>query len=109
MGFISLSYLFGDAASREFMAQLIGAGMGWRGIFFTAAGMLSVLLVVNFLLLKETPAGLGLPEPPANPANLFGAAGETPKPPSLRALLAAFSRSPTFWLVCVLSLGVTIL
>ena len=33
MGIISLSYLFGDAASRQFMAVLIARGMGWRGVF----------------------------------------------------------------------------
>ena len=32
MGIISLSYLFGDAASRQFMAILIGHGVGWRRI-----------------------------------------------------------------------------
>jgi sugar phosphate permease len=36
MGVISLSYLFGDAASREFMSVLIGAGLGWRGVFYAA-------------------------------------------------------------------------
>jgi OPA family glycerol-3-phosphate transporter-like MFS transporter len=109
MGFISLSYLFGDAASREFMALLIGAGLGWRGIFLTAAVTLAAVLAINLLLLKETPADLGFPEPPANPANLFGVAGETHRPSGLRALLAAFAHSPVFWLVCLLSLGVTIL
>ncbi|MGO9403403.1 MAG: MFS transporter [Terriglobales bacterium] len=32
MGIISLSFLFGDAISRTFMAWLIGHGLGWRGI-----------------------------------------------------------------------------
>jgi OPA family glycerol-3-phosphate transporter-like MFS transporter len=109
MGVISLSYLFGDAASREFLARLIDAGFGWRGLFFAAAGTLALLLLVNLLLLKETPGRLGFPEPPANPANLFGASGETPKPARLSALLGTFARSPAFWMVCLLSLGVTIL
>ncbi len=109
MGLISLSYLFGDAASREFMAMLIGGGMGWRGIFLTAAAVLAVLLILNLLLLRETPSELGFAEPPTNPANLFGVAGEKHKPSSLSALLATFGRSPAFWLVCLLSLGSTIL
>jgi sugar phosphate permease len=33
MGFISLSYLFGDAAARRFMGWLIEHGIGWRGVF----------------------------------------------------------------------------
>jgi OPA family glycerol-3-phosphate transporter-like MFS transporter len=31
MGIISLSYLFGDAASRAFLGGLISVGFGWRG------------------------------------------------------------------------------
>ena len=109
MGVVSLSYLFGDAASREFMARLIDAGLGWQGVFFAASATLALLLVLNLVLLQETPARLGFPEPPANPANLFGAAGESPKPASLGSLRAAFARSPAFWIVCLLSLCVTTL
>jgi OPA family glycerol-3-phosphate transporter-like MFS transporter len=109
MGFVSLSYLFGDAASREFMARLIDAGWGWQGVFFAAAGTLAILLLLNLSLLKETPARLGFPEPPANPANLFAETAETSRPESLRFLLGTFARSPAFWIVCMLSLCVTIL
>ena len=38
MGAISLSYLFGDAAARQFMGFLIGHGFGWRAVFQVAAG-----------------------------------------------------------------------
>jgi OPA family glycerol-3-phosphate transporter-like MFS transporter len=107
MGIISLSYLFGDAASREFMARLIDAGFGWRWVFVAAAGALAFLCLLNLILLKETPEQLGIPEPPANPANLFGEKGETAKPAGFAPLLGAFARSPVFWIVCLLSLGVT--
>jgi OPA family glycerol-3-phosphate transporter-like MFS transporter len=106
MGIISLSYLFGDAASREFMSMLISAGLGWRGVFYTAAATLGVVLMMNLLLLKESPARIGFSEPPANPANLFG---ESLASESLRSLLRTFARSGAFWLVCLLSCGVTIL
>jgi len=109
MGIISLSYLFGDAAAREFMARLIDAGFGWRGVFLAAAGTLALLLLLNLMLLKETPARLGFPEPPANPANLFREERESARPAGLASLLGTFARSPAFWLVCLLSLGVTIL
>jgi OPA family glycerol-3-phosphate transporter-like MFS transporter len=109
MGIISLSYLFGDAASREFMSLLIGAGLGWRAVFFTAAATLAGLLLLNLIFLKETPERLGYAEPPANPANLFHVEGETPKPQSLRSLLGTYARSGVFWLVCLLSCGITIL
>jgi sugar phosphate permease len=38
MGTISLSYLFGDAAARQFMGFLIGYGFGWRAVFQVAGG-----------------------------------------------------------------------
>ena len=109
MGIISLSYLFGDAAAREFMSVLIAHGLGWRGVFYAAAATLAILLILNALLLKETPAKLGFAEPRVNPANLFKEEGEQHRPQSFRALLGVFARSHTFWLVCLLSLGVTLL
>lgn len=109
MGVISLSFLFGDAAARQLMALLIANGLGWRGVFFAAAAVLGALLLANVLLLRETPRSLGFAEPQVNPANLFKAAGEEHRPKSFRALLGTFGRSPVFWLVCVLSLGVTLL
>jgi len=109
MGIVSLSFLFGDAASREFMSWLIAAGLGWRGIFCAAAATLSLLLLVNLVLLKETPERVGCPEPPANPANLFQSEGDRHTPESLRSLLSTFARSRVFWLVCLLSCGITIL
>jgi OPA family glycerol-3-phosphate transporter-like MFS transporter len=109
MGIISLSYLFGDAASRELMSALMGAGLGWRGIFYVAGATLAVLLLINLALLNETPERIGYPEPPPNPANLFQSEGEKHTPESLRSLLGTFARTGVFWLVCLLSCGVTIL
>jgi OPA family glycerol-3-phosphate transporter-like MFS transporter len=91
------------------MSILIGAGLGWRGVFFAAAATLGVLLLLNLLLLKESPERIGYPEPPANPANLFRAEGEKHQPESLSSLLRTFARSGVFWLICLLSCGVTIL
>jgi sugar phosphate permease len=109
MGVVSLSYLFGDAASREFMSILIGAGFGWRGLFYAAAATLGVFLLLNLVWLKETPLRIGFPEPPANPANLFRSEGEKPIPQTMGSLLRTFGRSGVFWLVCSLSCGITIL
>ncbi len=108
MGIISLSYLFGDALSRQFMGALIAHGFGWRGVFYSAGGVLAALLLINWLLLKESPRDLGLPEPAVNPANLFRQAGGQHTPASVRSLLQTFGRSRVFWLVCVLSLGMTL-
>ena len=108
MGVISLSYLFGDAASREFMALLIGGGLGWKALFLMTAAVLFVLFLLNVVLLKESPAQLGLAEPRPNPANLYGREGEKPKPADLMSLVRPLLRSKTFWLVCLMSLGMTL-
>ncbi|MGA3202766.1 MAG: MFS transporter [Bryobacteraceae bacterium] len=109
MGLISLSYLFGDAAARQFMAILIAHGLGWRGVFFAAAAVLGVLLLLNVIFLRETPQSRGLAEPEANPASLFHATGDAPRPTNLRSLLKTFAVSPVFWLVCLISVGVTLM
>jgi OPA family glycerol-3-phosphate transporter-like MFS transporter len=108
MAFISLSYLFGDAASRRFMGVLISRGMGWRALFVTTAAVLATLLVVCAVLLRESPAGTGEAEPVENPANLFQRS-ESGRPEGLKQLLRPFFSSNVFWLACTLSLGTTIL
>jgi OPA family glycerol-3-phosphate transporter-like MFS transporter len=109
MALISLSFLFGDAAARQFMAVLISKGMGWRGVFMTTAIVLFLLLVICALLLRESPAQIGEPEPSVNPSNLFSQATVTDRPRGLRQLLQPFFGSSVFWLACALSLGTTIL
>lgn len=108
MGVISLSFLFGDAASRQFMAVLIAHGAGWRGVFLAGGGTLSVLLVLNLLLLKESPRDVGLEEPATNPLNVFKEEGEKHTPSGLKELLGPLLGSGVFWLVCLLSFGFTI-
>jgi OPA family glycerol-3-phosphate transporter-like MFS transporter len=108
MGIMSLSFLFGDAASRQFLSILIGWGLGWRTMFLTAAGTLFLVFLLNYFLLRETPKDVGLEEPHTNPLNLFKSEGEDPAPRSLKDLLGPLVRSGAFWLVCLLSLGVTL-
>jgi OPA family glycerol-3-phosphate transporter-like MFS transporter len=109
MAILSLSYLFGDAVARGFLGLLISRGMGWRAVFITAACTLLGLLAASVWLLKETPTLLGLPEPPADPSSLYGEAGAEVTPPGIVALLGPLLRSPAFGLVCLLSLGLTLL
>jgi len=109
MAVVSLSFLFGDAAARQFMALLIAAGLAWRSVFVVDAVMLSIILVVCFFLLRESPASIGEAEPPSNPANLFAAEGTDDKPRGLGGLLRPLLGSVVFWLACALSLGTTIL
>jgi sugar phosphate permease len=109
MGVISLSYLFGDALARSFMGRLFAEGLSWRGVFMVAGAILGILLIINFILIRESPQALGLPEPATNPDNLFGPLGEDPHPDAAGPLWATLARSPAFWIVCVMSLGVTML
>jgi sugar phosphate permease len=109
MGVVSLSYLFGDAAARWFMGRLLEAGFEWRGVFWIAGGGLFCLFLANAIALKESPVDIGEPEPPANPANVFGEQGERPAPQGLRQLLLPLLASPEFLVVCCLSLGLTLL
>jgi OPA family glycerol-3-phosphate transporter-like MFS transporter len=109
MGILALSYLFGDAACRTLMSELIRAGLGWRGVFYAAAGTLGVLLAINLIWLRESPQRIGCQEPPANPDNLFHSEAHLHQPQSLGSLLKTFAKSSAFWLVCALSCGLTIL
>jgi OPA family glycerol-3-phosphate transporter-like MFS transporter len=107
MGVISVSYLFGDAASRYFMGFLIHQGVGWRSVFFIAGGTLAVILLLNLVLLRESRTELGFSAPEVNPLNLFSEA-KPERVPSAMELLRPLSRSYAFWLVCALSFGTTI-
>jgi sugar phosphate permease len=108
MGIISLSFLFGDAASRVFLAWLIGKGLGWRGIFVVAAGTLFSLFLVNLVLLKETPLAIGESEPPANPQSIIVAQDEPDSYRDLWPILKPLFLDSGFWLVCFLSFTFTL-
>src|SRR5215813_181249 len=108
MAIISLSYLFGDAAARQFMAILIAKGFSWREVFYAAGGTLAVIWLVTFFVLKETPVDIGQPEPEINPHNLYGQAGDKPVPAGLPELLRPMLLSSKFRLACLLSLGFTL-
>ena len=109
MGVLSLSYLFGDAASRGIMSLLLAHGVGWRGLFAAGALLLGVILLANVMLLRETPASYQLRAPAANPLNLFSHSQTPDQQPRLAAIFRTLLRSYAFWLVCGLSLGTTLL
>jgi sugar phosphate permease len=107
MGVLSLSYLFGDAVSRGIMSLLLAQGFGWRGIFATGAGLLSIILLGNVLFLRESPLAYHLPAPEENPLNLFSDTAIAR--PGMAAIFRTLLSSYAFWLVCGLSLGTTLL
>jgi sugar phosphate permease len=106
IGILSLSYLVGDWAARKSMTALLEHGFGWRALFFFAAAVAGVFLLANGALLRESRVEAGFPEAQANPLNLY-AASES-RPASIRELLLPLLRSRAFLLVCLLSLGCTI-
>jgi sugar phosphate permease len=65
MGLLSLSYLVGDIVAKLALGQLLLLGVGWRGIFGAAAGVLAVVALYNWLTLADAPASVGLEAPPA--------------------------------------------
>jgi OPA family glycerol-3-phosphate transporter-like MFS transporter len=109
MGVLSLSYLFGDAASKFFLASLLDFGLSWRQLFFISAAVLATWWVVCFCFLKESPAEVGLQEGEANPANVFGKEGEEARPTGVLSVLVPLLRSRSFLYVCVLSMTFTLL
>jgi sugar phosphate permease len=106
IGILSISYLIGDAGARAAMGMLIERGVGWRGVFYFAAAVATVLWVANALMLRESRAELGYPEAKTNPLNVFGASESAPE--GLAALLLPLLRNRAFLLVCLLSFGTTI-
>lgn len=106
MGFLSLSFLVGDAAARPLMGSLIQHGYGWRSLFYFAAAVAGCILLLNLLFLRESSVEAGYPEPEVNPLNLF--ADSDSKPQSAWAFLKPLLFSRGFILVCLLSLGCTL-
>jgi len=107
IGILSISYLIGDAAARQWMGMLIQRGVGWRPLFYLAAGIAGLLWIANWAFLRESRIDAGYEEAKPNPLNLF-AASET-RPVRLRDILLPLVRSRAFVLVCALSLGCTII
>jgi sugar phosphate permease len=107
IGILSISYLVGDAAARQSMGALIGHGFGWRSLFFYAAAVAGVMLVLNAAWLRESRALAGYDEAKANPLNLYAESESRPR--SVRELFGPLLRSRAFLVVCLLSLGCTII
>lgn len=108
MAVVSMSYLFGDAAVRWSMGELLSAGFGWRGLFVVVALVLAGLAGLSAWALRESPAERDLPEPEAHPENLFGE-NESGVPPSFGTLASTLLSSRAFWLICAISFALTLL
>ena len=107
IGILSISYLVGDAAARQWMGMLIEHGFGWRTLFYFAAAVVGLCFAVNYFFLRESRLDAGFIEAKPNPLNLF--ASSESRPQGLRELLLPLVRSRAFLVVCLLSLGCTII
>ena len=107
IGILSISYLVGDAAARQWMGMLMEHGFGWRSLFYFAGAVAGVFLGINYFFLRESRIDAGYVEATPNPLNLFAATESRPK--SVAQLLLPLLRSRAFLLVCLLSLGCTII
>jgi OPA family glycerol-3-phosphate transporter-like MFS transporter len=107
IGILSISYLVGDAAARQWMGMLMEHGFGWRSLFYFAGAVAGLFLVINYFFLRESRIDAGYVEATPNPLNLFAATESRPK--SVAQLLLPLMRSRAFLLVCILSLGCTII
>ena len=105
VGILSVSYLIGDAAARQWMSVLIHEGM---------AGALSItwpprsrgFFLSPTLCCCASPAASWVTEATPNPLNLYGASDT--RPAGVAALVLPLLKSRAFLLVCLLSLGCTI-
>jgi OPA family glycerol-3-phosphate transporter-like MFS transporter len=78
-------------------------------VFFAAAAVFTLILALNALLLKSSPADVGQSEPAAREGNLFGQDGNAARPKDLFDLLLPFFLSVSFWLVCAMNFGLTLI
>ncbi len=107
IGILSVSYFVGDAAARQWMGMLIEHGYGWRTLFYFAAAVVGLFLILNLLFLRESRLDAGFTEAKPNPLSLF--AGSETRPKNLAQLLLPLFRSRAFIVICLLSLGCTII
>ena len=86
--------------------------MAWAGVACSSPerNRLAILLLANLLLMKETPQERGLPAPETNPLNVYATEEHADhEHAGLGAILRPLLTSFPFWLVCLLSLGTTLL
>lgn len=55
MGFISINFQFGSAVATLFCGWLIAQGVGWQGLFYIPAGVMTVIVIWSMLASKRSP------------------------------------------------------
>jgi sugar phosphate permease len=103
MAWLSLSFLFGDVAARAYGAALLGAGLGWRALFFVPAATCALFLLVARRTLHAPP------RPTLVEARASARPEDAAASARLREILRTLARSPGFWMSCALSFLLTFL
>jgi sugar phosphate permease len=107
MALLSLSFLFGDSLIRLLLGAALEYGLGWREVCFLAAGGLTLIALLVIAFLPAQPPASIAEKLEVNPANLFGAEGEAAKPKGVLQLLKPYFSSLSFWMVLLISFGMT--
>lgn len=107
-GILALSYLFGDMLARQFLALLIGLKVSWSGLFIWSGCVLGSIALVSLFLLRRSPQDVGEPEAPDSTQTLVTGSDST-RAGSLVQLLVPLLTSARFWLVCIISLALTLI
>ncbi len=106
LGILCTSYLLGDATARLILGAFIKGGLGWRGVFFVSAGLLGVIALGAACTLRSGPADIGLPEGEEPEVGAGPPKGEKEE---LWKLLGALLLRGSFWLVCLVNFGLTLI
>lgn len=106
IGVLSISYLVGDAVARRWMASLLAAGYGWHSLFVLAGLVAGACFLANLTLLRGSREEAGHTPARTNPGNVYG--GSADRPRNVVELVRPLIASRAFQVVCVLSLGCTI-
>ncbi len=56
MGLISINFQFGSVAASLFCAGLIALGVGWKGLFYWPAAVVTLIAIWSYFGSRETPA-----------------------------------------------------
>lgn len=107
MAILSLSFLMGDSLWRWLMGKMLLEGFGWRGILFLGAAALSVIALISWLFLKSTPPRFAEGDAQSSPISLFGETGHFESPQNMAHLFRPYLKSHSFWLMALMSLGLT--
>lgn len=108
MAVLCLTFVVGDAASKLLYGWMLNRGATWQAVCLAGSGVLAAIALVSAWRLRDSPRDFGLPEPPASPSTVYADGASEVANRSLRDLVGPFLRSPSFMIVLVLSLGLTI-